>query len=394
MAREGWKRRILLAVVLTLAGGSAAWSAKLDKAACAAIASEIDAIASAGIKEDMERGPEWARANMPSERLEKVRRLLELSDQLEFRCPGRLKPKKPEQTVSPAAPTPPVSVSGAQSAGTSRAAAASVGKAAKDAAPVPERKSSVNDELLPAAQAPGAKASVTQGPPAIRKPAAQATAPNMPAAARPAPPPATKGEPPLKAGSSAAPATPAHAGGPATLSDTKTTPAPGGRAAAIPSAPSAAGHALRAFKPAPPAGLGVRPAQVPAAVAPVAPAKITPPVTPPAVKSAVTVPAQGTAKAGVQPVPGATAAVAAKSSVAVAPSGKIAPLPATAAIGPTPGSPKPIAPELPAASSQTAPEPEKPAAEAAPRKKSAWRKPSSAYVSPSEVSPFLLPGMR
>ena len=41
-----------------------------------------------GIKADMERGPEWAKANMPPERLQSARRLLELEDQLEFRCGG------------------------------------------------------------------------------------------------------------------------------------------------------------------------------------------------------------------------------------------------------------------------------------------------------------------
>ena len=55
----------------------------------------------------MERGPAWAMANMPPERLESVRRLLEIEDQLEFRCSmrGIAKPKdKPDLPGAPAAP--------------------------------------------------------------------------------------------------------------------------------------------------------------------------------------------------------------------------------------------------------------------------------------------------
>ena len=64
----------------------AAFAAKLDKAACAELTDERNAITATGVKADMERGPEWAKANMPPERLQSALRLLEVEDQLEFRC--------------------------------------------------------------------------------------------------------------------------------------------------------------------------------------------------------------------------------------------------------------------------------------------------------------------
>ncbi len=39
-----------------------------------------------GTRDDMERGPEWAKANLPPDRLENILRLIEVEEQLEFRC--------------------------------------------------------------------------------------------------------------------------------------------------------------------------------------------------------------------------------------------------------------------------------------------------------------------
>jgi hypothetical protein len=86
-----------------------AFAAKLDKAACAELSTELSALTGTGIKAEMDRGPEWAKANMPPERLQSARRLLELEDQLEFRCGVRSKRKPAEQTATrtPGAGTPP-----------------------------------------------------------------------------------------------------------------------------------------------------------------------------------------------------------------------------------------------------------------------------------------------
>ncbi len=112
MSRGGRTVRSLV-VAVAVAGASAAWAAKLDKTACAALSSELAAIKSTGIKADMERGPEWAKANMPPERLQSALRLLELEDQLEFRCSMRGiakqqdKPEAPGTSAAPASSAPP-----------------------------------------------------------------------------------------------------------------------------------------------------------------------------------------------------------------------------------------------------------------------------------------------
>ena len=102
MSRGGRAIRSVVAAAICAAAPSMAFATKLDKAACADLATELNAITGTGIKAEMERGPEWAKANMPPERLQSARRLLELEDQLEFRCGGRGKGKPAEQTATPA----------------------------------------------------------------------------------------------------------------------------------------------------------------------------------------------------------------------------------------------------------------------------------------------------
>lgn len=107
MNRGAWTVRCMAAVAVFAMAPAGAVAAKLDNAACAALANERNAITATGVKADMERGPDWAKANMPPERLQSALRLLEVEDQLEFRCARRGKPAKPEQTAVPATPPAP-----------------------------------------------------------------------------------------------------------------------------------------------------------------------------------------------------------------------------------------------------------------------------------------------
>src|SRR5665647_2527970 len=123
MSRGGRILRSLLVAAVSVAAPAAVGAAKLDKAACSDLSNELTAVKATGVKADMERGPEWAKANMPAERLESVRRLMELEDQLQFRCGIRGnapkpadKPKAPGVNESPAtnaAERPPPRVNGA-----------------------------------------------------------------------------------------------------------------------------------------------------------------------------------------------------------------------------------------------------------------------------------------
>ena len=69
----------------SLAGGVAA-AAQLDKAACEVLKTEQATLVTAGTKTDMDKGPEWAKANLAPDRLQQVARYIELEEQLSFRC--------------------------------------------------------------------------------------------------------------------------------------------------------------------------------------------------------------------------------------------------------------------------------------------------------------------
>ncbi len=76
-------------------------AALLEPAQCEAAKSEQAKLVSAGIDNDMQRGPEWARAHLSPDRLRQIARFIELQETVLFRCP---RPKPP--TVTPAAVSP------------------------------------------------------------------------------------------------------------------------------------------------------------------------------------------------------------------------------------------------------------------------------------------------
>lgn len=102
------ERAHLLAALLLLAAPPA-MAAPLEPEACAALKSEHRSLVAAGAKSDMDRGPEWARANLSPERLGKIERLITVQEQLSFRCGEQL-------TARPAIKEPPPEV-GATAAG-------------------------------------------------------------------------------------------------------------------------------------------------------------------------------------------------------------------------------------------------------------------------------------
>jgi len=78
--------RHALFAALILTGSSAAWAEALDKHACNVLKVELAGLLAVGVKDDMERGPKWAKANLTKEKLTSIRRLIEVEEQLEFRC--------------------------------------------------------------------------------------------------------------------------------------------------------------------------------------------------------------------------------------------------------------------------------------------------------------------
>ena len=85
MTRSG----ISLVIAALLLQGSAARAAQLDKDSCAKLKTEQAQLEQGGTRGSMGKGPEWAKVNLAAEKLEQIRRLIELDEQLLFRCGGR-----------------------------------------------------------------------------------------------------------------------------------------------------------------------------------------------------------------------------------------------------------------------------------------------------------------
>jgi hypothetical protein len=82
----------LLAAALLAASPAAA--APLEPQACTSLKSEYQTLVSAGAKSDMNKGPQWAKANLQAERLAAIERLMTVEEQLSFRC-GELLTARP-----------------------------------------------------------------------------------------------------------------------------------------------------------------------------------------------------------------------------------------------------------------------------------------------------------
>jgi hypothetical protein len=80
------RSRIAGALMALAACSGGAGATALDKSACNELKTELAGIIAAGARNDMERGPQWAMANLPPEKLERINRLIVLEEQLEFRC--------------------------------------------------------------------------------------------------------------------------------------------------------------------------------------------------------------------------------------------------------------------------------------------------------------------
>jgi hypothetical protein len=86
MTRSGISLVIAALLVLQV---PAARAAQLDKDSCAKLKTEQTQLEQDGTRGSMGKGPEWAKANLSPEKLQQIRRLIELDEQLLFRCGGK-----------------------------------------------------------------------------------------------------------------------------------------------------------------------------------------------------------------------------------------------------------------------------------------------------------------
>jgi hypothetical protein len=150
-----------LIVAALLVQAFAVRAAPLDKDGCAKLKAEQGQLEQGGARGDMGRGPEWAKANLAPAKLEHIRRLIELDEQLLFRCQGRPLVNLKETDPSPKAPD-------------AKAAKAPNGERTK--APNGERKSAAPVKKAAAPPADAAAKAAVKAPPAA-KPAATPASP-------------------------------------------------------------------------------------------------------------------------------------------------------------------------------------------------------------------------
>lgn len=155
--------RAVGSLLLVAVGAGLAWPAGatlLAKEQCEQIKAEQTALGPKKLRDAMEKGPAWAKANLTAGEYELMRKYIELEEQLLFRCPQ---------------PRPPKSL-------------------AKHLAPPAEDS---EDDEKPAAKTPAKKAPAEKSAPVAKTPAEPAAkkasaAPPPKAAAAPAPAPAPK----------------------------------------------------------------------------------------------------------------------------------------------------------------------------------------------------------
>jgi len=192
---------LVLGVQALLLGCGAAAAAPLDQDACARLKTELLQLELAGTRNNMAKGPDWAKVNLGADKLSQIQRLMDVEEQLWFRCQGKPLVVLPEGVDGEAAPAE----RGKEAPGAAKAAtdvkavkeAQPPGKAqAKPAAPgkpgpqpvgkAPAGKAAVPDKAAPGAAAPQGKPKPKAKPKvddAYRPPAA--ASPAGPGAAKP-----------------------------------------------------------------------------------------------------------------------------------------------------------------------------------------------------------------
>jgi hypothetical protein len=193
--------RIGLSLVITAVAlhATSVRAAQLDKESCAKLKTEQAQLEQGGVRGSMVRGPEWAKSNLAPDKLDNVRRLIEVDEQLLFRCGGKplvALPNDPDPAETPkAAPAktakPPPAVKKAPDAEKKKvvpqkkASALPADSGYKEA---PRPNGSASPAVEPVT-APVATAPVTEAAPASA-PAATPDAPKVTPAAATTPPPA------------------------------------------------------------------------------------------------------------------------------------------------------------------------------------------------------------
>ena len=95
--------RSLLLLVALLGAGAALTQAQatpLDAEACAKLMVEHGALENTGAEQTLLKGPEWAKANLTPDKINQIKRFIELEELIQFRCRSKSRvvlPPDPEE---------------------------------------------------------------------------------------------------------------------------------------------------------------------------------------------------------------------------------------------------------------------------------------------------------
>lgn len=95
-------RPLVLAIGIISGLLSSADALPMAPEACERAKAEQSSLETSGVTRDMAQGPDWARANLPVDRLQRVARWIELQEQILFRCPRPAPPPEPATATAPA----------------------------------------------------------------------------------------------------------------------------------------------------------------------------------------------------------------------------------------------------------------------------------------------------
>ena len=148
----------LLAAAFWTTGAAAA---PLDAEACDKLQQEQSGLVKAGARQIMAKGAAWAAGNLTQDKLAEIQRLIEVDEQIEFRCTPPRAAKPAEQAKAPpaAAPAPATDKAGAKAP----APAVKASAQAKAASPKPQPAGAGKAGKADAkATAPAAKAAASK----------------------------------------------------------------------------------------------------------------------------------------------------------------------------------------------------------------------------------------
>ncbi len=84
--RVSFVRRCLAAIAVCIVWPASAFAASLGKEECDKLQAEQTELTAAGVRAQFDRGPEWGKANLPPDQLQRVQRFIAVEEQLSFRC--------------------------------------------------------------------------------------------------------------------------------------------------------------------------------------------------------------------------------------------------------------------------------------------------------------------